>query len=36
VALLGVSVLPSQLRAEGFIEDSHANLTLRNYYMDRE
>jgi hypothetical protein len=36
VALLGVSVLPSQLRAEGFIEDSHANLTLRNYYLDRE
>ncbi|MEJ8866114.1 OprD family porin [Pseudomonas jessenii] len=36
VALLGVSVLPSQLRAEGFIEDSHANLTLRNYYMDRD
>ena len=36
VALLGVSVLPSELRAEGFIEDSHANLTLRNYYMDRD
>jgi hypothetical protein len=36
VALVGVSVLPSQLWAEGLIEDSHANLTLRNYYIDRE
>ncbi|WP_223462809.1 MULTISPECIES: OprD family porin [unclassified Pseudomonas] len=36
VALLGVSVLPPQLRAEGFIEDSHATLTMRNYYLDRE
>jgi hypothetical protein len=36
MVLLGISVLPSALRAEGFIEDSHGNLTLRNYYLDRD
>ena len=36
LALLGLSVLPTQLRAGGFIEDSHGTLTLRNYYLDRQ
>lgn len=36
LALLGLSVLPTQLWAAGFIEDSHGTLTLRNYYMDRD
>lgn len=36
LALLGLSVLPTQLWAEGFIEDSHGTLTLRNYYLDRD
>ncbi|WP_165439693.1 MULTISPECIES: OprD family porin [unclassified Pseudomonas] len=34
--LLGLSVVPTQLRAEGFIDDAHGILTLRNYYLDRE
>ena len=29
--LLGLSVVPTQLRAEGFIDDAHGILTLRNY-----
>ena len=36
LTLLGLSVLPTQLRAAGFIDDSHGTLTLRNYYMDRQ
>jgi hypothetical protein len=33
---LGLSLGSSTLLAEGFIEDSHGTLTLRNYYMDRD
>lgn len=36
LALLGLSVLPGQLWAAGFIDDSHGTLTLRNYYMNRD
>ena len=36
LTLLGLSILPTQLRAAGFIDDSHGTLTLRNYYMDRQ
>ncbi len=36
MALLALSVLPSQLWAAGFIDDSHGTLTLRNYYLDRD
>ena len=35
IALLGAS-LALGAQADGFIEDSHANLTLRNYYLDRD
>ncbi|MBT2341921.1 MULTISPECIES: OprD family porin [Pseudomonas] len=33
---LGLSLASSALLAEGLIDDSHATLTLRNYYMDRD
>lgn len=36
LALLGLSVFPTQLLAQGFVEDSHGTLTLRNYYIDRD
>ncbi|WP_095152765.1 OprD family porin [Pseudomonas sp. Irchel s3b5] len=36
LALLGFSVQPLHSHAAGFIEDSHGNLTLRNYYLDRD
>jgi len=36
LALLGLSVFPTQLLAQGFVEDSHGTLTLRNYYLDRD
>ncbi|WP_024643401.1 OprD family porin [Pseudomonas syringae] len=36
LGLLGISVFPDPLLAEGFLEDSHGTLTLRNYYMDRD
>ena len=36
MTLLALSVLPAQVWAAGFIEDSHGTLTLRNYYMDRD
>ncbi|AHG41179.1 porin [Pseudomonas syringae CC1557] len=36
LGLLGISVFPEPLLAEGFLEDSHGTLTLRNYYMDRD
>ncbi|MBC3953637.1 OprD family porin [Pseudomonas triticifolii] len=36
LGLLGVSVLPGPLLAEGLLDDSHGTLTLRNYYMDRD
>ncbi|RMS31071.1 OprD family outer membrane protein, partial [Pseudomonas coronafaciens pv. garcae] len=34
--LLGISVLADTAQAQGFLEDSHGTLTLRNYYMDRD
>ncbi|KTB87885.1 porin [Pseudomonas syringae pv. syringae PD2766] len=36
LGLLGISVFPDPLLAQGFLEDSHGTLTLRNYYMDRD
>ncbi|ALQ04009.1 OprD family porin [Pseudomonas brassicacearum] len=36
LACLGLSLGAPALRAEGFIDDSHGTLTLRNYYMDRD
>jgi len=36
LACLGLSLGSSSLLAEGFIDDSHGTLTLRNYYMDRD
>jgi len=36
LACLGLSLGSSNLLAEGFIDDSHGTLTLRNYYMDRD
>lgn len=34
--LLALSLLPTSLWAAGLIDDSHATLTLRNYYLDRD
>ncbi|OUM07892.1 porin [Pseudomonas syringae] len=36
LGLLGISVLPDPAWAQGFLDDSHGTLTLRNYYMDRD
>ncbi|WP_339492888.1 MULTISPECIES: OprD family porin [unclassified Pseudomonas] len=36
LACLGLSLGAPALRAEGFIDDSHGTLTLRNYYIDRD
>ena len=36
LACLGLSLGSPALWAEGFIDDSHGTLTLRNYYMDRD
>ena len=36
LALLGLSVIATPALAEGFIDDSHGTLTLRNYYLDRD
>lgn len=36
LAVLGLSVIASPALAEGFMDDSHGTLTLRNYYLDRE
>ncbi|KPY10787.1 Outer membrane porin, OprD family protein [Pseudomonas syringae pv. philadelphi] len=36
LGLLGISVLPDAAQAQGFVDDSHGTLTLRNYYMDRD
>jgi len=36
LACLGLSLGSSAALAEGFIDDSHGTLTLRNYYMDRD
>lgn len=34
--LLGFSLIATPALAEGFIDDSHGTLTLRNYYLDRD
>lgn len=36
LGLMGVSMMPAPLLAEGLVADSHGTLTLRNYYMDRD
>ncbi|WP_122585935.1 OprD family porin [Pseudomonas viridiflava] len=36
LGLMGVSMMPAPLLAEGLVSDSHGTLTLRNYYMDRD
>ena len=36
LGLMGVSMMPASLLAEGLVADSHGTLTLRNYYMDRD
>ncbi|WP_163028302.1 OprD family porin, partial [Pseudomonas viridiflava] len=36
LGLMGVSMMPASLQAEGLVADSHGTLTLRNYYMDRD
>lgn len=36
LVLLGLSVIATPALAEGFIDDSHGTLTLRNYYLDRD
>lgn len=36
LGLMGVSMIPAPLLAEGLVADSHGTLTLRNYYMDRD
>lgn len=36
LALLGLSLFSANLWAEGFVQDSHGTLTLRNYYLDRD
>ncbi len=36
LACLGLSLGSAALRAQGFIDDSHGTLTLRNYYIDRD
>ena len=36
LVLLGLSVIATPTLAEGFIDDSHGTLTLRNYYLDRD
>jgi hypothetical protein len=36
LAVLSTGLLSTQLSAGGFIDDSHSNLTLRNYYLDRD
>ncbi|MEE4094082.1 OprD family porin [Pseudomonas viridiflava] len=36
LGLMGVSMMPAPLLAEGLVADRHGTLTLRNYYMDRD
>ncbi|WP_122518309.1 OprD family porin [Pseudomonas viridiflava] len=36
LGLMGVSMMPASLLAEGLVADIHGTLTLRNYYMDRD
>ncbi|WP_148193218.1 OprD family porin [Pseudomonas syringae] len=36
LGLLGISAIPDPSQAQGFLDDSHGTLTLRNYYMDRD
>ncbi|WP_122847940.1 OprD family porin [Pseudomonas viridiflava] len=36
LGLMGASMMPAPLLAEGLVADSHGTLTLRNYYMDRD
>ncbi|MEE3926469.1 OprD family porin [Pseudomonas viridiflava] len=36
LGLMGVSMMPAPLLAEGLVADSHGTLTLRNYYVDRD
>jgi len=36
LALLGLSLIAPSALADGFIDDSHGTLTLRNYYLDRD
>ncbi len=36
LALLGLSLVCPLAQADGFIDDSRASLTLRNYYLDRD
>ncbi|MCL6305560.1 OprD family porin [Pseudomonas syringae] len=36
LGLLGISAIPDPAQAQGFLDDSHGTLTLRNYYMDRD
>ncbi len=36
LSCMALSLFSSGLMAQGFIEDSHGTLTLRNYYMDRD
>ncbi len=36
LGLLGISLVPTPLLAEGLLDDSHGTLTLRNYYLDRD
>ncbi|MDY0918653.1 OprD family porin [Pseudomonas viridiflava] len=36
LGLMGGSMMPAPLLAEGLVADSHGTLTLRNYYMDRD
>ncbi|WP_187625789.1 MULTISPECIES: OprD family porin [Pseudomonas] len=36
LGLLGISAIPDPAQAQGFLDDSHGSLTLRNYYMDRD
>ncbi|MFL6532752.1 MAG: OprD family outer membrane porin, partial [Pseudomonas sp.] len=36
LALAGLSLCSAASWAEGFVDDSHGTLTLRNYYLDRD
>ncbi|MDE1166408.1 MAG: OprD family porin [Pseudomonas sp.] len=36
LAMMGLSLCATDLMAEGFVDDSHATLSLRNYYLDRD
>ncbi|MFL6611389.1 MAG: OprD family outer membrane porin, partial [Pseudomonas sp.] len=36
LALFGLSLCSAASWAEGFVDDSHGTLTLRNYYLDRD